>query len=87
MDHSILDDESAPFQREPKGFIGRVLLGNDPDNQRTGGSSVVRRGCRLRVAATKQIQRQLDGFGRGYDDSVLPGAVRKRNHWFNDAVA
>jgi hypothetical protein len=34
-----------------------------------------------------QLQHQPDGFGPGYDDSVLLGAACKRNHRLNDAVA
>jgi hypothetical protein len=119
MDRSILDDESAPFQRESKDFVGSGLLGNDPHDEHTGGTQefdqpikrdikaskrapppinqgyvvLARRvtavcgGCRLGIAATMQIQHQLDGLGPGYDDSVPLRAACKRNHWFNDEVA
>jgi hypothetical protein len=41
MDGSPLNDEAAPFQREPKGFVGRGLLGVNPDDQYTGGTQEV----------------------------------------------
>src|SRR5664279_6102022 len=36
MDGSPLNDEAAPFQRVPKGFVGCGLLGVNPDDQHTG---------------------------------------------------
>jgi hypothetical protein len=52
-----------------------------------GRMAAVCRGGRASIAAAMQLQHQLDGLGPRYDDSVLLGAARKRNHRFNDAVA
>jgi hypothetical protein len=41
MDRSGLDDKSAPFQGEAKGFAGRGLLGGNPDHLRTGRTQEV----------------------------------------------
>jgi len=119
MDRPVLNDKSAPFQRKAKGFVGRGLLGINPDDEHTrrtqelyqpikrdlqgferapppvnqrnvvlaGRLTAVCRGCSLRVAATIQIQHQLDGLGPGHDDTVLLRTACKRNHWFKDAVA
>ena len=38
MDRSGLDDKSAPFQGEAKGFAGRGLLGGNPGHLHTGRS-------------------------------------------------
>jgi hypothetical protein len=119
MDRSVLNDKSAPFQRKAKSFVGRGLLGINPDNQHTrrtqelyqpikrelqgfergpppinqchvvlaGWLTAVCRGCSPRVAATMQIQHQLDGPGPGHDDTLLFRTACKPNHWFKDAVA
>jgi hypothetical protein len=54
MDGSPLNDEAAPFQREPKGFVGRGLLGVNPDHQHTGGAQEVH----------QPVKRDLEGFER-----------------------
>jgi hypothetical protein len=41
MDSSPLDHKAAPFQRLAKGFVGRRLLGVNPDDQYTGGTEEV----------------------------------------------
>src|SRR5882757_9582237 len=52
MDGSPLNDEAAPFQREPKGFVRRGLLGVNPDDQHTGGTQEVH----------QPVKRDLEGF-------------------------
>ena len=119
MNGSGLNHKTAPFQRLAKGFVGRGLLGVDPDDQYTGGTqevhqpvkrdlkgferapppidqryvvlagrmAAVRRCCRANIAATLQLQHELDALGASNDDSVLLRATCKRNHRFDDAIA
>ena len=54
MDGSPLNDEAAPFQRVPKGFVGCGLLGVNPDDQHTGGTQEVH----------QPVKRNLEGFER-----------------------
>ncbi len=52
MDGSRLNDKAPPFQREAKGFVGRGLLGVNPDDQHT---------CRAQEPH-QPIKRDLEGF-------------------------
>ncbi len=75
MDRSGLDDKSAPFQGEAKGFVGRGLLGGNPDHQHTGRTQEVQ----------QPIKRDFGGFERApppidQRDVILAGrkaAVRR----------
>jgi hypothetical protein len=68
MDRSGLDDKSAPFQGEAKGFAGRGLLEANPDHRQTGRTQEVH----------QPIKRDFEGFERapqpiGQRDVVLAG--------------
>ena len=52
VDCSPLNDEAASFQREPKGVVGRGLLGVNPDHQHGGGAQEVH----------QPVKRDLEGF-------------------------
>jgi hypothetical protein len=54
MDRSGLNDKSAPFQRKAECFVGRGLLGINPDDQHTGGTQDLH----------QPIKRDLEGFER-----------------------
>ena len=76
-----------PVKRDLKGFEGAP----PPVDQRgvvlARRMAAVRRRCRANIAATLQLQHQLDGLGAGDDDSVLLRTACERDHRFNDAVA
>ena len=75
VDGSPLNNEAAPFQREPKGVVGRGLLGVNPDHQHTGGAQEVH----------QPVKRDFEGFERAAPSIhqryvILPGrmaAVRR----------
>ena len=54
MDGSRLNDKAAPFQCEAEGFVGRGLLGVNPDHQHTGRTQELH----------QPIKRDLEGFER-----------------------
>jgi hypothetical protein len=70
MHGSCLDDKAAPFQGEAKGFVGRGLLGINPDDQQAGGTQ----------EPHQPIKRYLEGFERAPSpidqrDIVLTGRM------------
>src|ERR1700737_3063349 len=54
MDRSGLNDKSAPFQGKAKGFVGRGLLGVNPNHHPPGGNQEL----------PQPIKRDLESFER-----------------------
>jgi hypothetical protein len=88
-DHSTgrTQEINQPIKRDLQGFERAPPPINQRDVVLSSRPTAVCRGGCTSIAAAMQLQHQLDGFGPGYDDSVLLRAICKGKHRFDDAVA
>jgi len=60
MDRSGLNDKSAPFQREAKGFIGGGLLGVNPYHQDAGGAQEIQQPIKRGLESSERAPPPID---------------------------